>query len=203
MEIQTLYKRGTGGHLTQLMLSDGSSFFISSRFVEELGIQEGDAVSDDLYQTLQYRAELEEACRKGMDLLSRAEQSEGMMRRKLLKRNFRPEVVAEAVVWLTEQRYLENRRYAEQWVTVRLRRNPEGRPALLAGLLRRGVDRRTAEDTVARLVTAETEAAALERAIAKLKRRHKDNREKIYSSLVRKGFSHSEISTQLERFSQK
>jgi len=185
------------------MLSDGSSFFISSQFVEELGIREGDAVSDELYQTLHYQAELEKARQKGMDLLSRAEQSEGMMRQKLLKRDFHPDVVTEVIAWLEERHYLENRRYAEQWVTVRLRRNPEGRPALVAGLLRRGVDRHTAEDTVARLVTAETETAALERAFYKLKRRHKNNVDTIYSSLMRKGFSHAEIRTQLERFSQK
>lgn len=187
-----IVKRGASGQISQIDLDDGSSFFVSTLFIEENKIQEGDVLSPEAANELAYQARLLQAKEKSLDLLKRAEQSDGLLRQKLLKRHFDSIIIEETIHWLTIKGFLNNERYAEEWTISRLKRRPEGKPAMLAGLRRRGVDRKTAEKVINRVVTPEKEEEALERAVEKACRRCEDEK-KIYRSLVRKGFKPARV----------
>ncbi len=192
VSVTGIVKRGASGQISKIDLDDGSFFFVSSLFIEEKEIREGAVLSPEIADELAYQAHLLQVKEKSLDLLQRAEQSEGLLRQKLLKRHFDSAIIEETINWLTKKGFLNNERYAEEWTISRLKRRPEGKPAILAGLRRRGVDRKTAEKVINRVVTPEKEADALERAVQKACRRYEDEK-KIYRSLVRKGFKPARV----------
>jgi regulatory protein len=102
---------------------------------------------------------------------------------------------------MDELGYLNDRKYAEDWLQVRLRRHPEGRWPLLAGLRRQGVQRETAEDVLSRLLDEETELEAARRAVEKLTRSRAVPRERAAARLSSLGFAPSVVRRVLDQLS--
>lgn len=181
-------RRAADSSIVEVRLSDGSSFFVLRSFIETAELKPGTTVTDEDVEALRYQSQLREAYDKALDLLARAEHSEGRMRLKLRKRRYGETVVDSVIELLREKAYLDNRRFAEQWVEVRLSRHPEGKIALIAGLIRRGVDRATAERVVSEHIDERRECESLRRAGEKLEHRYKGDAAKLYRSLLRRGF---------------
>lgn len=138
-----------------------------------------------------------EARDKALELLARRSHAVQELRLKLVRRKFASAHIDGALAWLGERGYLDDRGFAREWVDRRTERHPEGRPALIAGLRRRGVSRDVAEEVVAGIWTAESERAAAEAALAKLRRRGGGTRggsegehaARLRRALQRRGFS--------------
>jgi regulatory protein len=125
---------------------------------------------------------------KALDLLARAPHTTFSLRMKMHKRNFESRAVEEVLQFLKRQEYLDDRRYAENWLRSRIERRPEGRAVLIAGLLRKGVPREIAEGSVNRYLTPALERENAFRALEKLKRSGETDPAKLRRKLRARGF---------------
>jgi regulatory protein len=130
---------------------------------------------------------------RALGLLAAAEHCAKALERKLLFRGYSEEEVAGTLKRLTDENILNDRRFAELWIEFRQRRKDEGARRLAAGLLRRGVDRHTAEEAVKAAVQTEGYRACLLRAQEKALARGCEEEHALVEFLIRKGFSRGEI----------
>lgn len=137
---------------------------------------------------------------KALSLLASAEHTRKGLARKLTARGFGEEEVSGALRRLAEEKLLDDRRYAELWIGFRQRRKQEGAGLLVEGLVKKGVDRRTAGEAVRSASSAPEYQEALARACERILKDGPMRKEEIVSRLLRKGFSLSEIRNHLENF---
>ncbi len=188
--IQNISERGSA---VEIMLSDSSPFLLLTEDFKESGISEGDEISPEKYYELKILDEKRSAVKKSIDLLSISSQTEYLLKVKLLKRGFSKFAAEEAVSYLKSKNLINDREYAEQWISSRLRNNPSG-PYVLKGMLSsKGVDRETAESVVNSLFTEEASEKAVSALAEKLRRNRNITDEKIIRKLLSKGFSMKEI----------
>jgi len=185
-----------GGY--RVVLEDGSSFFVSSSHFKELSISEGDRLTREVQgelSSLSYRSRLKLAREKALSFLARREHTGLEIEQKLHKRDFSPQVIADVVAQLKEKNELNERRYAEEWLRVKMRRNPVGPAKARASLLERGVP----EGVILRVMEEhETEQPdcwreAAEKAVRKMPDRRRISKEKCIQRLLRRGFSGSHL----------
>ncbi len=188
-------RRGASGDGWFAVSEEGSSFFIPPSLFMEFQLREGMELSGEQLGQLASACLMWQIRKKAVELLSRREHSRHELRLKLLNRSY-PAALVEPVLDEMEQRsYLDDRRFAETWINSRLRRNPEGRARLSAGLAARGVSRDIIDDAL-RFADC---TAALEQVYEKLSSRPSMTKEKLLRALMRKGFSYAEIQRMLVR----
>ncbi len=128
-----------------------------------------------------------EAERAAERYLSRAEHSRFLLERKLIKKGFPLQEAAPALDFLKAEKTLDDGRFALAWLNTRAALHPEGKAALFAALLERGVSRETAAAAISAFFELHNEEELCLRAAEKLIRRGRSS-EKLISSLVSRGF---------------
>ncbi|RKX76374.1 MAG: hypothetical protein DRP87_12100 [Spirochaetes bacterium] len=196
--ITEIKKGGIRGKKTEIVLSDGSSFFLSPKIVRTEGLEKGCSFPVERLGLLLKLSEEESACNRALTLLSRREHSETELRKKLLNRGYSVKAIDNVTKKLKYYGYIDDGRFAREWLSVRLRNHPEGRRALYFGLLKKGVKREIAEDTIKEVLTAEAEMMALEKAIKQVSGRTGYDKAKMKRALSGRGFSLSLIKVFLE-----
>ena len=128
-----------------------------------------------------------EAERAAAKYLLRAEHSRFLLECKLAKKGFAATDVAPALDFLEAQKMLDDKRFALAWLNTRAALHPEGKSALLAALLKKGVSREDAGAAIAAFFEGHDEEELCRLACAKLMRRGRTGK-KLISSLCRSGF---------------
>jgi len=196
-------RTGTTGERIKLQFSDGSCFFVSDADLREQGLHAVELLpdlelSEAVIRGLKHSSAVRLVRDKALDLLSRAPHTVFSLRMKLLKRGHNTRTVGEVLESLSEQGYLDDSGFAEDWVRSRIERRPEGRALLIAGLLRKGVAREVAEGSVNRYLTPELEQENAFRALEKLRRSGETDPSRLKSKLRARGFSYPLIRRTLE-----
>ncbi len=188
-------KGGTAREDVEIILSDGSSFFVPAATWRDLGLPDGTAVTSVWVEKVVREAETGRARERALSLLARREHSRAELSRKLLQRGFDADSAARAVASLVEAGYADDARFADAWIRSKLQRRPQGRAALRAGLARAGVDRETAEAAIDRVVDddGETFDRAIARAAERLERRGRLDLPTLTQKLIVRGFSYHQI----------
>lgn len=186
-------ERGVNRNSFTAAAEDGSSFFISGKLAEQCNLSIGQELTENEYASLKDRIDVWTAKNKAVELLAIREHCTAELRAKLAKRDFSKETVHQVITSLTESGLLSDRRYAEIWVRIRLRKNPEGRASLSAGLTRKGVDRAVIQEVLDESIDEETLDKAIEGAAVKLLRNRSMNREKMMRALMRRGFDYGRV----------
>jgi regulatory protein len=202
LEITKASRTGTAGQI-ELHLSDGSFFFVSEQDLREenlssLELTAGLELSGAAVRRLKDGALRRRVYEKALDLLARAPHTVFSLRLKLLKRGFEDRFVEEVLESLGEKGYLDDLRFAERWLRERAERRPEGRAVLVAGLLRRGVGRQTAEEAVNSYLSPALEREQAIRALEKLRRPGETDTAKLARRLRARGFAYPLIRQVLE-----
>ncbi len=141
--------------------------------------------------------------KKALDLLARREHSRQELREKLLRREFNISEIEEVLEKLESENYLNDSRFAEEWIRSRKKNKPRGKNLIKAELLDKGVEREIVEARLAENISR-SEERKMARELAEKWLRKKssqdyETREKKYKLtgyLSRKGFSR-EISRNL------
>jgi regulatory protein len=179
-------------------LSDGSSFFVTEQFFESHSLAPGAEISETLRESIRLEAEKAAAWDKSLELLGRRDHSTFELERKLRSREFGAEAIRIVIRRLKDFGYLDDERYAEAWIRSRLKRRPEGRSRLMAGLAKRGI-RRGIIQTVLDSVYGEEEAEdAIKRAAEKILRRGAIDDETLKRKLSTRGFTYRQIQAFLQ-----
>lgn len=177
----------------EIILSDGSFFYIPAAWGTEKGWTEGRLVDGEEIKDLRFQSREARCRRKAAELLGRREQPRKRLGEKLESRGFPGETVRAVLDDLEDRGWLSDERFAQEWLRNRVRKGREGRLKLQALLVQRGVDSGLAERAVRETVTEEAEAAFLERAFEEAVRKYSGDRERIVRYLQRRGFRQSQV----------
>lgn len=183
----------------QVTLSDGSSFFIRTEILFELSLNVGQQLDEAYVELIREEDAYLQCWDKALDLLSRREHASAELRLKLQQRRFPSHHIDKALNRLLVLGFLDDHRFAERWIEVRIRRKAEGRSKLKAALLGKGVGREIAEEVLNETFSKEQEQKALERALEKIARSEGDTK-KIVAKMMRKGFSKALIFRAIDDF---
>lgn len=186
-------RRGVSGEAVQFSFSDGSSFFIHPEAAREYSVCRGAGFSSDQLNTILRRSAEYAARDKAVEYLSRRDHSAFELILKLRKKDYDKETAAAAVEMLKARGYVDDRRFAGLWIESRLKKHPEGRSSLLAGLARKGVSRDTAESVLGEVFTEEQEEESLDKCLEKYLRTRPADPGKLIKHLLRRGFRYGDI----------
>ncbi|MDC7125003.1 MAG: regulatory protein RecX [Spirochaetales bacterium] len=189
----THIERGAYGGAATVGLSDGSSFFMHSEVIREISLQVGTVCSIDEISHIKARSAVFLARDKAVEYLAAREYSSSEIVTKLMKKGYDKECSLEAVSLLEQRGYIDDERFAEMWVLSRLRKHPEGRSALAAGLYKKGISRSIIENTLDDCFTDDIKEEALSRCLEKYLRTRSREPKKVLNHLIRRGFRYADI----------
>ena len=140
-------------------------------------------------------ADIEAACRAALRTLTRRAHARLELGRKLTKKQHPPEAVEAALQRLEARGLIDDRRFAEQYATVRAARG-QGPARLVKDLRAQGVDPRVAEESVRRALEDEGFTPEIEaRAVAARRARQLGDlppvvrKRRLLAFLARRGYS--------------
>lgn len=133
------------------------------------------------------------ARKKAMDLLLRMDRTEKNLRDKLKEKEFSEEEIEDAICYVKGFHYLDDRRYAETY--IRFHENTKSRSRLRQDLLKKGVERELADQTLSECYEGDEEAQirVLLQKKGYLPSMDFRGKQKIYGFLMRRGFSSVQI----------
>ena len=195
--ILSTYRRGANGR-AQVELSDGSSFFITESLCEKLIAAKDTPIGDALFEEIKLDSNTLLAWDKSLEFLGRRDHSSFELSRKLHIRGFSKEVITSVLARLTDFGYLDDSRFAQAWVRARLKRHPEGRSHLVAGLAQRGVNRGIIQITLDTELSDEVMEESIIRAAEKLLRRGYIEPIELQRKLLARGFTYRQAQEYLQ-----
>ena len=162
---------GGGGDILKLNLSDGSALTAGAAYLPPAFsgafLRAGAPVGPEAEAALRLAAESLAAERTALRLIARCEQCRRGLEQKLRRRGHGPEAAAAVLDRLAALDLLNDRRFGELWLRSRLGRENRGPRPLRMLLAARGLGREDAEAALEATLTAEAEAALLERCVKK------------------------------------
>ena len=184
---------------------DGSAFVkLSKDEFEKLPLREGEEVEEAAYLDRLCALQGPKAYEAALKMLGRRDMTAGEMRAALRRKNVAAPLVESTVARLTENRLIDDARYAGRFVELRANAMA-GRYAVRQKLKAKGVGDEAIEATLAAL-SDEQQIAAAKALAARLIRRYQGQearavRAKLSQALARRGFSWDVISGALEGLS--
>lgn len=137
-------------------------------------------------------ASLQRAKDQALRLLSVRARTVHEMHERLGRAGFSTDIAGQVVDWLLELGYLDDERFAQDWIEYRMRFKPKGRFALMQELRQKGISREVAERALAHVDLAAEVELARSLAAKRWKAEGGDGDEGVYrrayASLTRRGF---------------
>lgn len=180
---------------------DGAeAFTVSEAVASELGIEVGAELVDSASQLLEADDEREKAREAALRLLAVRARSKGELADRLRRKGFREESCAFVVAALKDVGLVDDEDFARAWVDEKLRLRPCGPRRLVQELLARKVGRTLADRVVEETFREHAELEVARRAVASKARAsagldREKRRSRLYSFLLRRGFSYEVAST--------
>ena len=153
----------------------------------DCGYLDEEQTKDVLEAALIYKTEV-----AAVAYIARAEQSYYGLTNKLLKKGYDESTIKVCLEYLKSINYINDERYALSWLRSRSINHAEGKIRLQAELCSRGIDKKTAQKALDNFFCDKDELELCTKAYKKCIRTLTD-KSKIYSSLMRKGFSYTVI----------
>ena len=170
---------------------DGEFAFGISRRVAPW-LEEGDQLSQQKIAALQNEDKIEAAYQRALNFLSYRSRSENEIQQNLQKHNIAEEIIPEVLSRLREDRLVNDRDFANQWVENRNKFHPRGKRALRTELIKKGISNQIIEEI---LQDINEEELAIKFARGKISRlialEKQEYQKKMYGYLSRRGFDYS------------
>ena len=170
----------------------GEIFTVSVRDARLYGLEEGAEISASVLSLIREQLRKEILHESGI-LLGGRDYTEKRLTEKLLERDYPEDLVQEAVQSLKEARYLDDRRFAEQYLSAHLSDRSIAR--IRQDLAQRGVDNKLIDEAVSACSVEEIQEEELAQIRQLLKKRHYDpesadyaEQQKTAAFLYRRGF---------------
>ena len=185
--------------------SGGSAFFFRDAYLVSLSPDQLEEVryasfplelADEPYKDMLSAALSYNAERMAMAYLARAEQCRTALTAKLSKKGCAGRDIAAALDYLEACGYLDDRRFAGAWLRSRSIDHAEGRRRLAAELAARGIAREDARAALDDFFSDHDEGELCRKALERSMKTCRD-RNRLFRSLLRKGFTAAEITAAL------
>lgn len=177
---------------------------LAQEIVLRAGLRTGDAVTEERLRELEQQDVQWKARDAALNLLSFRARTATELRRRLLQKEFTPEVADACVAELVERGLVDDGSFAESFVRDRVRFRPRGRRRLVQELRAKGVDAETAHDAIAEVMEVEevSEVDLAREALGRWAPRPGEDRQRarrrLYGFLARRGFGAETIRTLME-----
>ena len=129
----------TKNNKNKVHLSNGVDFTLYKGELRKLQLQEGDELSDALYETILQEILIPRARRRAMHLLEKMDRSTKQLERKLREGGYPEEAIAEAIAYVEGYHYLDDARLARSH--IRFYQESRSRMRMTQDLLKKGIDR--------------------------------------------------------------
>ena len=176
----------------KIIMDDGQAILLYNGEIIKLNIEEGRELDEETYIKTILPLLTKRALERVVHILETSDKTEAELRRKLKESFYPPEAIDYAIDYCKKHHYVDDRRYAENY--VKYRSSGKSRRIIKQELLAKGIDKETVE---ALLDTAEIDES--EHIAAELKKRHYSidmedkDKQRIYAALARKGYTWSQI----------
>lgn len=168
---------------------------VSQEALLRSGLARGDAVTEEQLATLERADQKWRAREAALDLLSYRIRSVAELKRRLVRKDFPPDVADACVASLAEAGLLDDTLFAESFIRDRINLRPRGRAGLARELRAKGVDAETAEAAIGEVLEREdvSELDLAREVAARFAVRAGEDplraRRRLYGRLARRGFS--------------
>ena len=183
-----------------------STFVVAPEFVVRAGMRAGRELSHPELLALGRESEIVRAMDRAILLLSHRARATVELQRRLTRLEIPSKAIDEALARLTQLGYLDDASFARQLARGRMLASGQSRYRIRSELLRKGVDRATADTAIEETLSAEDvdERAIIERVAAKKARSlagldPQTRRRRLYAFLARRGFSVDDINRVVSR----
>lgn len=179
--------------------TDTLILYLYQNDLRKYSIKEGVDFSRDSYEKLVNETLIPRARKKSLDLLSRADCSEAVLRKKLALKNYLPYVIEDAINYVKSFNYINDERYAENYLNFRSK--TKSTHQLKMELISKGIDNCVIDNL---LVDNKSDEEAirnlLKKKVKNIEELDKVKIKKIYAYLYRKGFSPELIRSELNDY---
>lgn len=187
-------------HLVKVSFSNGEFCLLDKEIFSQYVLNVGDNLSPDKLSELKSVSDYERAKSRALWFLDRADQTEKGLFDKLKRAALCDSACNKAIARLKELGLVDDRRYAQNFTERCIEANMSKR-AIYVKLLSKGVPSDIAKSV---LDSAETDEVSAIKALLQKKYRskldNKDNVQKVYAALIRKGFSYAAVRDTLKSY---
>lgn len=194
MIVTQLTDMGRGRY--KVYIEESPAFALYRGELKRLGIREGEEITEEILREIREEILPLRAKKRAMNLLQKREYTSAALREKLRDGEYPEACVEEAVAYVESYGYVDDRRYARDFIVYNMDR--KSRVRIEQDLMRKGIHKDTVQSLFEELEeegAKQDETAMIRRLLEKKKYDAKtaDGREKqrMYAFLYRKGF-HSE-----------
>ncbi len=194
IEITELDKRRS-----RVRLEDGRSFTLYKGECRQLGLREGEECAEGLLEEIYGKILKTRARKRALHLLERMDHTEAQLRRKLGQGGCPEEIVEDAVAYAYRFHYLDDKRYAENY--VRSHRDRKSRGKMRMELIGKGVGKEIADLALEEGCRLEDERELIRRWIEKKQYPGEEagvkEKQRMYRFLIGKGFRPEDVLREL------
>ncbi len=180
-------------------LDTGVDFVLYKKEIKAFGLDEGEELTEETYQSLMTEVFYPRAKRRALYLLEKMDRSEAQLRRKLFDNAYPAEAIDVAIDYVKSYHYIDDERLARSY--VRFYQESRSRGRIEQDLLQKGI----AKDVIARCIEEEYQVSEVDLIRSLLDKKHYDarnatyeERAKMYRFLMGRGFRSSDISQVLD-----
>ncbi len=174
----------------RITFDEGLAVLLYSKEIKYYGLEESAEIESGIIDEIFNEVLLKRAKARSLHLLEQYDRTESDIRSKLKQGEYPEPVIDKVIEWLYSYHYLDDYRYAENLIMIRMGR--ESKNKLKMTLMKKGVPKEIANIALEECYSSDEEALVNEL----LQKKHFDvetaddkEKRKIYSLLVRKGFS--------------
>lgn len=184
----------------RVVTDEGLAFVLYKGELSRYGLKEGAQLPEQAFAEIYREILAKRAKLRAMHLLTRSDQSEAELRRKLKRGEYTDMAVEEAIAYVKSYHYLDDARYAASYLSYAA--GKKSRRQAEAELLRKGISRdiiqscRRQETDGGDAVWDETELirALLEKRCREPERADEKEKRRLYAYMARRGFQGTDIS---------
>lgn len=191
----------------KVYLDGDFAFVLYKGELSRFGIREGEKVPEDTVEKIRTEVILKRAKLRAMHLLEDMDRTEAALREKLCQGLYPPDVVEDAVQYVKSFGYLNDSRYAENF--VRSRQGSKSRKEIQAMLLRKGITAEQIEAAFEACYDEENgdgEKGAIQKILKKKRFSPEEcdesEMQKIYAYLARKGFRYDTVRQVIQNYNE-
>lgn len=177
-----------------VQFDNGMELFLYKGEARRFSLTEGSFLSETVYETILREVVGKRAKKRALHLLERQDRTERQLVEKL-RQNGYPEIcIAEAVAYVKQYHYLDDRRYAETY--VRFHQQKKSRQRLKMDLYAKGIDKNTVEIVLEEAFSSDEREKIrqlLEKRQFQYEGSDRKEQQRMYQFLMRRGFKSSDI----------
>jgi regulatory protein len=187
-----------------VFIDEEFAFGIEEDQVYLLNLHVGDELTEERLDEIGRTVLFSSAKRTAQRYLARSMRTEKEVRKRLLEKEYPEPVILATIEWLKKYSFVNDKAYSEAYIQTQIRLKPASRRKLLADLVKKGIDKQSAEIALSESFDDDADAntaLALARSYAS-KNSHieeKKMKQRLMGYLQRRGFRYNDIREAIDK----